>query len=146
MNGRCNNPPTLVKSMKFITTSMWVDIVVSMLILLFSHTKLSVYKIFISWYGLIAWIPWNLSFRYINCNGQFTPKMKANAEPWVTPCTLLQTCALAAPLITTHGGRQVSCAATWCIISAPQKWVVSGLSQTLGIWSYKWSSFFTTVV
>ena len=28
-----------------------------------------------------AWIPWNLSFRYIHCTGQFTPKMKANAEP-----------------------------------------------------------------
>ena len=28
-----------------------------------------------------SWIPWNLSFRYINCTGQFTPKMKANAEP-----------------------------------------------------------------
>ena len=26
-------------------------------------------------------IPWNLSFRYIHCTGQFTPKMKANAEP-----------------------------------------------------------------
>ena len=25
-----------------------------------------------------AWIPWNLSFRYIHCTGQFTPKMKAN--------------------------------------------------------------------
>ena len=29
----------------------------------------------------IAWIPWNLSFHYIHCTGQFTPKMKANAEP-----------------------------------------------------------------
>ena len=29
----------------------------------------------------ISWILWNLSFRYINSNGQFTPKMKANAEP-----------------------------------------------------------------
>ena len=29
----------------------------------------------------LAWIPWNLSFRYIHCTGQFTPKMKANAEP-----------------------------------------------------------------
>ena len=28
-----------------------------------------------------SWIPWNLSFRYIYCSGQFTPKMKANAEP-----------------------------------------------------------------
>ena len=28
-----------------------------------------------------VWIPWNLSFRYIHCTGQFTPKMKANAEP-----------------------------------------------------------------
>ena len=28
-----------------------------------------------------SWIPWNLSFRYIHCTGQFTPKMKANAEP-----------------------------------------------------------------
>ena len=28
----------------------------------------------------IAWNPWNLSFRYIHCTGQFTPKMKANAE------------------------------------------------------------------
>ena len=25
--------------------------------------------------------PWNMSFRYIHCTGQFTPKMKANAEP-----------------------------------------------------------------
>ena len=30
---------------------------------------------------IIAWIPRNLSFRYIHCTGQFTPKMKANAEP-----------------------------------------------------------------
>ena len=29
----------------------------------------------------ITRIPWNLSFRYIHCTGQFTPKMKANAEP-----------------------------------------------------------------
>ena len=29
----------------------------------------------------LAWIPWNVSFCYIHCNGQFTPKMKANAEP-----------------------------------------------------------------
>ena len=28
-----------------------------------------------------TWIPWNLSFRYIHWTGQFTPKMKANAEP-----------------------------------------------------------------
>ena len=31
-----------------------------------------------------TWIPWNLSFRYIHCTyctGQFTPKLKANAEP-----------------------------------------------------------------
>ena len=28
-----------------------------------------------------AWIPWNLSFRYIHCTGQFTLKMKANGEP-----------------------------------------------------------------
>ena len=28
-----------------------------------------------------SWIPWNLSFRYIHHNGQFTPKMKANAKP-----------------------------------------------------------------
>ena len=28
----------------------------------------------------ISWIPWNLLFRYIDCTGQFTPKMKANAE------------------------------------------------------------------
>ena len=28
-----------------------------------------------------SWIPWNLSFRYIRCTGQFTPKMKANTEP-----------------------------------------------------------------
>ena len=28
----------------------------------------------------ITWIPWNLSFRYIFCRGQFTPKIKANAE------------------------------------------------------------------
>ena len=38
-------------------------------------------------------IPWNLSFRYIHCTGQFTPKMKANAEPrllsslvWIDSC------------------------------------------------------------
>ena len=30
---------------------------------------------------LILWIPWNLSFRYIHSTCQFTPKMKANAEP-----------------------------------------------------------------
>ena len=30
---------------------------------------------------IFSWIPWNLSFRYIRCTGQFTPKMKANAEP-----------------------------------------------------------------
>ena len=29
---------------------------------------------------LITWIPWNLPIRYIHCTGQFTPKMKANAE------------------------------------------------------------------
>ena len=29
----------------------------------------------------ITWIPWNLSFRYIHCTGQFTSKTKANAEP-----------------------------------------------------------------
>ena len=29
----------------------------------------------------ISWIPWHSSFRYIHCTGQFTPKMKANAEP-----------------------------------------------------------------
>ena len=28
-----------------------------------------------------SWIPRNLSFSYIDCTGQFTPKMKANAEP-----------------------------------------------------------------
>ena len=28
-----------------------------------------------------TWIPRNLSFRYIHCTSQFTPKMKANAEP-----------------------------------------------------------------
>ena len=28
-----------------------------------------------------SWIPWNLSFPYIQSTGQFTPKMKANAEP-----------------------------------------------------------------
>ena len=27
-----------------------------------------------------TWLPWNLSFRYIHCTGQFTPKMKANTE------------------------------------------------------------------
>ena len=42
------------------------------------------------------WIPWNLSFRYIPCNGQFTPKMKANAEPrllsslvWIDSCVVV---------------------------------------------------------
>ena len=29
---------------------------------------------------ILLWIPWNLSFRYIHCTGQFTPKMKANAN------------------------------------------------------------------
>ena len=28
----------------------------------------------------IIWIPWNWSFHYIHCTGQFTPRMKANAE------------------------------------------------------------------
>ena len=28
----------------------------------------------------LSWIPWNL-FHYIHCTSQFTPKMKANAEP-----------------------------------------------------------------
>ena len=28
-----------------------------------------------------TWNPWNLSFHYIHCSGQFTPKMTANAEP-----------------------------------------------------------------
>ena len=28
-----------------------------------------------------TWIPWNLSFRYIHCTGQFTPKIKANTVP-----------------------------------------------------------------
>ena len=30
---------------------------------------------------MLTWIPWNLSFGYNHCTGQFTPKMKANAEP-----------------------------------------------------------------
>ena len=30
---------------------------------------------------IISWFPWNLSFLYIHCTGQFTPKMKANAKP-----------------------------------------------------------------
>ena len=29
---------------------------------------------------MASWISWNLSFCYIHCTGQFTPKMKANAE------------------------------------------------------------------
>ena len=33
------------------------------------------------WLFCCSWIPWNLSFCYIHCTGQFTPKMKANAEP-----------------------------------------------------------------
>ena len=33
----------------------------------------------------LSWIPWNLSFRYIHCTGQFTPKMKANAKPRLLP-------------------------------------------------------------
>ena len=33
------------------------------------------------WWSIITWIPWNLLFRYIHCTSQFTPKMKANAEP-----------------------------------------------------------------
>ena len=38
-------------------------------------------NIHISWFFLWhLWIPWNLSFRYIHCTGQFTPKMKANAK------------------------------------------------------------------
>ena len=32
-------------------------------------------------FSVNSWIPWNLSFRYIHCTGQFTPKMKANAIP-----------------------------------------------------------------
>ena len=28
-----------------------------------------------------SWIPWNSSFRCIDCTGQFTPKMEANTEP-----------------------------------------------------------------
>ena len=35
---------------------------------------------------VLTWIPWNLSFRYIHCAGQFTPKMKANAEPRLLSC------------------------------------------------------------
>ena len=38
----------------------------------------------LSWRDLcfvLSWIPWHLSFRYVHCSGQFTPKMKANAEP-----------------------------------------------------------------
>ena len=42
--------------------------------------------------SIYAWIPRNLSFRYINCTGQFTPNMKATAEPrllssllWIDP-------------------------------------------------------------
>ena len=30
---------------------------------------------------ILSWIPWKSSFRYVHCTGQFTPKMKANAEP-----------------------------------------------------------------
>ena len=30
---------------------------------------------------IISWVLWGLSFRCIHCTGQFTPKMKANAEP-----------------------------------------------------------------
>ena len=30
---------------------------------------------------MMTWIPRNLSFHYIHCSGQFTPKMTANAEP-----------------------------------------------------------------
>ena len=33
------------------------------------------------WAITFPWTPWNLSFHYINCTGQFTPKMKANTEP-----------------------------------------------------------------
>ena len=48
-----------------------------------SHTKIAFNNkqqicIFWRWW---SWIPWNLSLRYIHCTGQFTPKMKANAEP-----------------------------------------------------------------
>ena len=38
-------------------------------------------KPFLLYYAPLSWIPWNLSFRYIHCTGQFTPKMKANAVP-----------------------------------------------------------------
>ena len=31
------------------------------------------------WWRTSSWIPWNLSFRYVYCIGQFTPKTKANA-------------------------------------------------------------------
>ena len=38
----------------------------------------------ITWLGsILGWIPWNLSFSDIHCTGQFTPKMKANAEPYL---------------------------------------------------------------
>ena len=43
--------------------------------------------------GNTAWIPWNLSFRYVHYAGQFTPKTKANAEShllsslvWIDQC------------------------------------------------------------
>ena len=32
-------------------------------------------------YITVSWTPWNLSFCNTDCTGQFTPKMKANAEP-----------------------------------------------------------------
>ena len=58
-------------------------------------------------YFICSWMPWNLSFCYIYSTGQFTPKMKANAEPgeiyfprtgWIktsqgTGCSWLRDCS-----------------------------------------------------
>ena len=37
---------------------------------------------------IMSWMPWNLSFRYIHCFGQFTPKMKANGMTSFMECML----------------------------------------------------------
>ena len=46
----------------------------------FQFSTVSCFSVLSRWFS-ISWIPWNLSFRYIHCTGQFTPKMKANAVP-----------------------------------------------------------------
>ena len=38
---------------------------------------------FVLVYTRTTWLPWNLSFRYIHCTGQFTPKMN-----WLWCCSV----------------------------------------------------------